>query len=86
MMITEGDPANPKTLITKKQRGTAITSSYEDKKAAVHMAPEWLLPPHEAGAKRTESQSFRKAIRKLVAGFLCEFPFQGLQSLKMCYS
>ncbi len=68
-MVTEDDPANPTTLITKQQRGAVITSSYEDEKAAVHMAPKWLLPPPETAAKRTDSQSFRKVIRKLVEGF-----------------
>ncbi len=64
MMVTEGDPVNPTTLITKEQRRAAITSSYEDKKAAVHMAPECLLPPHGAAAKRTYNQILRTAIRK----------------------
>ncbi len=26
MVVTEGDPANPTTLLTKQQRGAAITS------------------------------------------------------------
>ncbi len=82
-MVTEGDPANATTLFTKQQRGAVITSSYEDEKAAVHMAPEWLLPQHEAAAKRTDKQSLHKAIRKLEAGF-CGLIFQSLKSLKMC--
>ncbi len=69
-MVTDGDPVNPTTLITKQLLGAAITSSYEDEKAAVHMAPGWLLPPHETAAKRTDSQSLRKAIREMVAVFL----------------
>ncbi len=27
MVVTEGDPANPTTLLTKQQRGAAFTSS-----------------------------------------------------------
>ncbi len=29
MVVTEGDPANPTTLLTKQQRGAAFTSSYD---------------------------------------------------------
>ncbi len=42
MMVTEGGPANPTTLITKQQSGAVITSSYEDEKAAVRLLPERL--------------------------------------------
>ncbi len=47
MVVTEGDPANPATLLTKQQRGTAFTSSFDEEKAAI-----W-----------TDSQSFLKAIQ-----------------------
>ncbi len=30
MVATEGDPANPTTLLTNQQRGAAITSSYDE--------------------------------------------------------
>ncbi len=30
LLVTEGDPANPTTLLTKQQRGAAITSSYDE--------------------------------------------------------
>ncbi len=40
LVVTEGDPANPKTLLTKKQHGAAFTSSYDEEKAAIHMALE----------------------------------------------
>ncbi len=62
MVVTEGDPANPTTLLTKQQRGAAFTSSYDEKKAAMRMALEWLLPSHAAAAICTDSQSLLKAI------------------------
>ncbi len=40
MVVTEGDPANPTTLLTKQQRGTAVTSSYDEEKAVMRMALE----------------------------------------------
>ncbi len=57
MVVTEGDPANPTTLLTKQQRGAPITSSYDEDKAAMRMALEWLSPPHAAAAICTDSQS-----------------------------
>ncbi len=42
MLVTEGDPANPTTLLRKQQRGAAITSSYDEEKAAMRMTLEWL--------------------------------------------
>ncbi len=57
MVVTEGDPANPTTLLTKQQRGAAFTSSYDQEKAAMRMALEWLLPSHAAAAICTASQS-----------------------------
>ncbi len=60
MMVTEGDPVSPATL---------ITLSNEEEKAAVCMALEWLLPSHEAAAKCTDSQLRLRAIQKLVVGF-----------------
>ncbi len=61
MVVTKGDPANPTTLLTKQKRGTAFTSSYEEEKAAMRMALEWLLPSHAAAAICTDSQSLLKA-------------------------
>ncbi len=63
MVITEGDPANPATLLAKQQRETAITSSYDEEKAAMRMALEWLSPSHAAAAICTDSQSLLKAIQ-----------------------
>ncbi len=37
-------PANPSTVLTKQQRGAAITSPYGEEKAAMRMALEWILP------------------------------------------
>ncbi len=61
-MVTEEDPANTTTLVTKQQRGAAVLSSYDEEKAAMHMALKWLSPPHAASAICTTSQSLLKAI------------------------
>ncbi len=61
MVVTEGDPANPTTRLTKQQRRAAITSSYDEEKPVMCMAPAWLLPSHEAAATCTGSQSLLKA-------------------------
>ncbi len=63
MVVIEGDAANPKTHITKKQRGTAFASSYDEEKAAMRMALEWLSPSHAATVICTDSQSLLKAIQ-----------------------
>ncbi len=63
MVVTEGDPANPKTLFTKQQREAAITSSYDEDKAAMRMALEWLFPSHEAAVVCTDSQSLLNVIQ-----------------------
>ncbi len=63
MVVTEGDPANPTTLLTRQQHGAAITSSYDEEKAVLRMALEWLSPSHAAAVICTDSQSFRKAIQ-----------------------
>ncbi len=57
MAVTEGDPANPTTLLTKLQREAAITSSYDEEEAAIRMALECLLPSHAAAAICNDSQS-----------------------------
>ncbi len=49
-MVVTGDPTNLPTLLKKQQRGTAFTSSYDEEKAAMRMALEWLLPSHAAVA------------------------------------
>ncbi len=63
MVVTEGDPANTMTLLTKQQRGVAITSSYDEEKAVMRMALEWFLPSHAAAAICTDSQSLLQAIQ-----------------------
>ncbi len=62
MVVTEGDTANPTTLLTRQQSGAAITSSYDEEKAALRIALEWLSPSHAAAVICTDSQSFIKAI------------------------
>ncbi len=62
-MVTGEDPANPKNHLTKQQRGAAITLSYDEEKAAMRMALEWLSPSHAAAAICTDSQSLLKAIQ-----------------------
>ncbi len=55
MVVAGGDPANPTTLLTKQQRGAAITSPYDEEKTTMRMTLEWLLPSQEAVAIRTAS-------------------------------
>ncbi len=43
MVVTEGVPANPTTLLTKQQDCAAITTSYYEEKAAMCMALEWQV-------------------------------------------
>ncbi len=63
MVVTEGDPANPMTLLTKQHHRAAFTSSYDEEKVAMRVALEWLLPSHAATIICTDSQSFLKAIQ-----------------------
>ncbi len=63
MVVTEGGPANPTTLLTKQQRGAAITSSYDEEKVAMRVVLEWLLPSQAAAAICTDSQSRLNAIQ-----------------------
>ncbi len=65
VVVTEGDPANPMTLFTKQQRGTTITSSYDEEKVAMRMALEWFSPYHAAAVICTDSQSLLTAIQTL---------------------
>ncbi len=74
MVVTEGDPANPTTLLTKQQRGAAIIPSYDEEKATMRMALKWLLPFHAAAAICTDSQSLLKAsIKNNLPSFFIEF-------------
>ncbi len=61
--VTEEDPANPSTLLSKLRRGTHVTWSYDDEIAAMRMAPEWVLPSQATAVICTDSQSLLKAIR-----------------------
>ncbi len=63
MVVTQGDPAKPTTLLTKQQRGAAITSSNDAEKAPMRMALECLSPSHAAAAICTDSQSLLKSIQ-----------------------
>ncbi len=63
MVVIEGDAANPTTHLTKRQRGATFTSSYDEKKAAMRMAHEWLSPSHATTTICTDSQSLLKAIQ-----------------------
>ncbi len=62
MVVTEGDPANTTTLVTKQQRGAAVLSSYDEEKAAMRMALKWLSLSHAASAICTTTQWLLKAI------------------------
>ncbi len=55
MVASDGDPAKPTTLNTKQQCGAAITSSYDEEKAAMRMALEWFFPSHAAKAIFTDN-------------------------------
>ncbi len=63
LVVTEGDPANPTTLLTKQQRRAAITLAGNEEKVAMRMALEWLLPSHADAAICTDSQSLLKAMQ-----------------------
>ncbi len=63
-VYTLTDPASPTTLLTKQQRRAAFTSSYDEEKAAMRMALEWLSLSHTAAAICTDSQSLLKAIQR----------------------
>ncbi len=63
MVVTERDPANPTTLLTKQQRGTASTSSYDEEKEAKRMALQWLSPSHATAVICTDCQSRLKTIQ-----------------------
>ncbi len=49
-------------LMKKKQYGADITMPYDDEKAVMCMALEWLLSSREVVAICTESKSLLKAI------------------------
>ncbi len=63
MVVKEGDPANRTTLLTKKQRGAAFTSSYNEEKATMRMALERLLPSYADAGICLDSQSLLKAMQ-----------------------
>ncbi len=63
VVTKEGYPATPPALLTTQRRGAAITSSYDENKAAMHIAIEWLLPSHAAATICTDSQSLLIAIQ-----------------------
>ncbi len=53
----------PMILLMKKQYGADITMSYDDEKAVMCMALEWLLSSREVVAICIESKSLLKAIQ-----------------------
>ncbi len=61
MVVTEGKPANPTTLLAKQQRGAAFTSSYDEEKAAICMALECILLSQATLAIYTDTQLTLKA-------------------------
>ncbi len=50
MVATEGGPANSATLLRKQAHETVIISLFDEEKATMPMALEWLLPSLEAVA------------------------------------
>ncbi len=62
MVVTEVDPVDPTILLMKQQSGETNTWSYDEEKAAMSMALEWLLLLHKAAAMCTDIKSILKAI------------------------
>ncbi len=62
MEAAEGDPTSPITVLTKKKRGASLTSSYDEEKATMNIALEWLLPSHDAAAVCIDRPSLLNAI------------------------
>ncbi len=62
MVVTEGDPARTTTLLTKQQREAAFTSSYDEEKAAMRMALEWLLKVIQSGS--ADTTNLRRMLNK----------------------
>ncbi len=60
-VVSEGEPANPSTLLTKLHRGAVLTSSYNGEKVAIRMAPEWRLQLSEVASICTGRQYLLKA-------------------------
>ncbi len=54
---------NHTTVLLRQQRGAAFTSSYDEEKAAMRFAIEWLLPSLEAAAICIDCQSHLWAIQ-----------------------
>ncbi len=50
-------------MVQKQQREVAITWSYDEEKAVVRMALEWLLPLHKAVVICIDSHSLLKTIQ-----------------------
>ncbi len=42
MVAAVGDPADPVIIHTSKARGAELTSSYEEEKAALRLALDWV--------------------------------------------
>ena len=59
----QGNASNPIILETLKEKGRALTSSYEEEKAALKLAMKWIvLKPQTSIAICSDSQSLLKAI------------------------
>ncbi len=56
IVLTEGEPEKPTTILMKQKRGTVITSLYDEEKAAIYMAFEWIFPSHATLAICTDIQ------------------------------
>ncbi len=63
MVVTEGDPANPTTLLTKQERGVPFISSYAQEDVVMHTTLEWLPPSPEATAICTDRQTLLMTIQ-----------------------
>ena len=62
-VVTQGNASNPIILETLKEKGRALTSLYEEEKAALKLAMKWIVvKPQPSIAICSDSHSLLKAI------------------------
>ena len=70
-MITEGDPSDPAVVTILTEKGSSLTSSYEEERRAMEMAVGWIgsnLDPSQSVAIFTDSQSLCTALTSSTPG------------------
>ena len=70
MIVTTGDPEEPRVVASARMRGAAITSSYDEETAAMALALDWLRDNghHLEAAICTDSQSLLAALEANAPG------------------